>query len=209
MTPWSETIRFTRPLEGARIVETDESVESQGVVSDLSEKIQLMPHELEAIRIEAFQEGERAGEEKAQAVYRSELSAKIEACEQLATGLEGLKNDLIKEMHSSVGSLVVEAVGRLLEGWEPGEADVRRIVEGLLEDFDPGGHKMRIRLNPDSYELLSEETIGELAQSHPQLEFVTDTRLQAGECVLEGRFGLADARYCEKIKSLNEVLTYE
>lgn len=209
MTPWSEAIRFTRPLVGARIVESSEDPEPQGEVNSLNDRLNLFPYELEAMKAQAFLEGEQSGEKKALAIYESELSQKIGLCDQIATGLESLKDDLTKEMHIAVGNLVVEAVGRLLEGWVPGESEVRNIVEALLEDFDPGDHRMRIHLHPKSLELLSSDTMHQLTQSHPQLEFMSDSRLQPGECFLEGRFGLVDARYSEKLKNLSEVLSDE
>jgi len=183
--------------------------EADGAVHRLEDRIEMMPYELEAIREEAFRKGEVSGEQRALSVYESELLERLKECDALLSNLEETKDALIKEMHGAVGHLVVEAAGRLLEGWQPEETDVVRIVEGLLEDFDSGEHRMRIRLNPQSLELLSDRVIGVLAQSHPNLELVSDARLKPGESLLEGRFGLADARYSEKLKNLNEVLTYE
>lgn len=207
MTPLSKTIRLNRPLVGARLVEPGTEAAQHGQVHALEDTVELKSYELEAIREKAFQAGAQSAREKAEAIYQSELAGKIELCGRAAGELAELKQDLIAEMHSAVAELVLEAAGRLMEGWEPDEAAVKKIVEALLEDFDPGDHRMRIRLHPESLELLSSSTTAEFAQSYPQLEFTGDAHLKPGECLLEGRFGLADARYSEKLKNLSQVLT--
>ena len=207
MTPLSKTIRFTRPLVGARLVEPGTDTTQHGQVHALDDTPGLSSYEIEAIREKAFQAGEQSAREKAEVVYQDELAAKIGLCEKAAGELMNLKQDLIDEMHGAVAELVLEAAGRLMEGWEPDEAGVKKTVEALLEDFDPGDHRMRIRLNPESLELLTGSTTAQFEQSYPQLEFTADAHLKPGECQLEGRFGLADARYSEKLKNLSEVLT--
>lgn len=207
MTPLSKTIRFNRPLVGACLSSSEGAEETKGDVHVLGETLELMPHELEAVKQRAYSEGKKAGQEEAEANYEADLSHKIRECGDLATELAALKNDLIQEMHGAIADLVLEAVGRLLDGWQPDAPAVEAMVEALLNDFDAEDHRMRIRLHHETLELLSGASVEQFKESNPQLEFRGDSRLKPGECVLEGRFGLADARYSEKLKNLSEVLT--
>jgi flagellar biosynthesis/type III secretory pathway protein FliH len=209
MTPLSKTIRFAQPLAGAALVETTEAVEIAGQINVLGDTLQMMPHELEAIKEQAYRAGEQAGEEKATDIYRQELAEEIAICGKMASELMALKQDLVNELHTALAELVLEAVGRLMFGWQPDAAEVKAMVESLLDDFDPADHQMRVRLHPETLELLRSTSLEAFTENNRQLEFIADAKLQRGECMLEGRFGLADARYSEKLKNLNEVLTDE
>jgi len=207
MTPLSKTIRFPQPLVGATLA--DPGRESEGLVCSVDERLEMAPYELEAIKARAFAEGVNAGREEAETAYNNGLSQQAELCAQAAKALDSLRIDLHKEMQAAVADLVVEATGRLLAAWKPDAKAVEALVEQLLEDFDPADHHMRIRLNTESLQLLDAASISRFKENYTHLEFSGDSRLEPGECLLEGRFGLTDARYSEKLKNLSEVLTDE
>lgn len=209
MKPLSKTIRFTRPLLGASLATSGEIEGNKGEAHALGETIQLMPHELEAIKRQVFDAGRKAGLEEAQVSHGEKLSQEVERCAKLSSELVHFKSDLIDEMQKAVAELVLEAVGRLLNGWQPDASDVEAMVASLLDDFDAEDHRMRIRLHHETLELLSRASQDRFKEGNPQLEFCGDSRLKPGECILEGRFGLADARYSEKLKNLSAVLTDE
>lgn len=220
--PLSERVEFTRPLRAAIL--SRQTADSNGVSAgpekaetfskeDINRQLERQKRKLEQAHAQALQkareEGRRAGREEALAESREQAeSARMEQRKHLRAMLEQVDQrvgTLRAEVEDLLPELIVEGVGRVLHAWEPNTAQVKAVVADLLEGFDPENGQYRLSLNAEDWKLLREEE-GNNLQRYESLNIREDAGLQRGECYLEGRFGVADARFSAKLQSLREVL---
>lgn len=214
MTPLFDTIRLHKPLASAELSETStpEQLESFGPdvkVYSTKDTVTLLPYEIEQIKAEAYAAGQADAAKQLEVSAQQERESRNAALQSSLAELSKLQSDLVQEFDEVLPELLIEAAGRLLAGWVPQRADVESIVDELLEDFNSGDHAMRIHLNPTTLETLTDAGVDAFVRQNPGLEFVADPKLQPGESTLDGRFGLADARFSAKLKNLKEVLNHE
>lgn len=214
MTPLFDAIRLHKPLAGVDLVETSSPDELAALGPDVQvvsarDPVSLLPHEIEQIKAEAYAAGCADTAKQHEEEMSREREMHANAIGASLTELSNLKKQLVQEVEEILPELLIEGAGRLLARWEPDRSSVEAMVEELLVDFDAGDHVMRIHLNPTALETLTEAGAEVFIRENPGLEFIADSRLLPGESTLDGRFGLADARYSAKLKNLKEVLKHE
>lgn len=203
--PLSDTVRFSQPLRQAVL-------RKQARTPDPDAEAEARARE-EAAALAAREEALREAHQKGLAEGRKEAARQAEARMQKLAGevhavmasLETERQALTAQVRELLPELVIEGVGRVLYGLEPDGETVHRIITSILDGFDSDDSQMRISLNPEDLTSLK-EVAPELAETYPGLRLVPTTDLHRGECLVEGRFGVADARYSAKLSSLRKVM---
>lgn len=208
--PLSEAVSFSQPLKAA-ILFRQSRAENSGKETccnnsteeheDLS-KIQAA--EFEVAIEEAYQRGLADGR-------KLEAEETRQGLEQLGQEVQGTLEAVVEERRALVPrlrellpELLVEGVGRVLHGYEPDGSMIQRIVSELLDGFDNQDSRMRLSLNPVDLENLI-RLVPDFQNWYPELSLLADGSLHRGECLLDGRFGVVDARHSAKLASLRKV----
>lgn len=207
--PLSEQIAFSRPLkeavlarhrpgEGEREHPGDQSSEEENPYT-ISEDY--LKSETERAYREGFAAGKVEGEDASKAamdVLRSKISTVLE-------GIQSESDNLVRELESILPEFILEGVGRILQTTEPDAEAVSATVNDLLKGVDTEDQVIRLSINPKDADLLAEFDPS-LGERFPRLTLVRDSGLSRGECFLESRFGIADARFAAKLDNLRKVL---
>lgn len=162
---------------------------------------------LETARREGVEEGFKAGVASVQErmdALRAETDALRDGVLRSLSEKEGA---LVKEAEAVLPSLALEVARRVIAGVSfDGEA-VKRRVEEVLAEAAPKEGALQVRLSPGDLERL-----GEAAQAiegdYPELRFEADSALVDGDCVVKGRFGVADARLKTRWKMVADLLAH-
>ena len=209
----SNFVSFARPLAFVTLAGTSRAegcsyaTDTAGE-SDVSPDTHLSEQAVEAIKAAAYAEGLEAGrklERDERAAVAADQSAQYT---QALASLESSRSELVEQVQTLLPELVIEGVGRILQAWQPDTAAIEAVVGELLAGFDTAEGNIRVYLHPDSIQQLL-NGIEEFSEKNPQIDLHKDDSLLAGECRVEGRFGLADARYSSKLLNLRKVLTDE
>ena len=119
--------------------------------------------------------------------------------------------------------LVVKAAARVIEGLELDPAQVKDLIQKVLDEA-PEGERVELRMNPQDLQLLKgsmrllstklnqtllnpmktflkhclgylvAEVLTVSAKFYPDVEFIEDETLGRGDCMMESRYGLVDGR---------------
>lgn len=208
--PLCETVRLSQPLKGVLLRRQTRSPErTVGAADAALEEAQARLAQLEAAHKKALEEAYRKGVGDGQAQARQQAEARLSTMEKnLGAAVAALvkeRSTLAAELEGILPELIIEGVGRVLYGLEPDGETIQRIVRELLSGFDTEDSARRLFLNPEDLKSL-QAVQAAFEESDPGLRLVADASLHRGECYLEGRFGLADARYSAKLSSLRKVL---
>jgi flagellar biosynthesis/type III secretory pathway protein FliH len=162
---------------------------------------------LASIKSEAFEAGMTAGEKRALDAYAQEKKQFMENWAHLTEGLAQAKSEMLEQLQSCLPDLLIEGIGQILEAWDPSPDQVTQVVNDLLDSCDlREGNPVVVFLNPQSIQQLQSHQIDFNGRSG-LVELMDDRHLKAGECRVEGRFGMVDAKYATKLRNLHSVLT--
>ena len=202
----SNFICLTKPLVDVRIRNGAASSEIQE--HDLAdEPAHLTEEALAAIKAKAFDAGIAEGEKRMLDAYTQEKKQVMENWAHLTEGLAQAKSEMLEQLKSYLPDLLVEGVGQILQAWEPSTDQLVNVVNDLLDSCDlREGHPVVVFLNPQVIEELKSHEIDFKGRSG-LIELMEDSQLKAGECRVEGRFGVVDAQYSTKLRNLHAVLT--
>jgi len=208
--PLSEQIAFSRPLREAVLARHQPGgfgvEDSDGVEAAEEENPYTISEEhLKAETERAYKEGFAAGKTKGEAASKAAMVALQGEISKVLEGIQGESDGLVRELESILPEFIIEGVGRILYTMEPDAEAVSKTVNDLLKGVDTEDQVMRLSINPQDAELLA-EVDSSLNERFPRLSLVKDTSLSRGECFLESRFGIADARYAAKLNNLRKVL---
>lgn len=208
--PLSEQVAFSRPLKEALLARHQPGRPKAVHPGNVEEAEEENPYTIseEFLKREterAYEEGFAAGKAKGEATNEVAMEALRREIAKVLEGIQGESDGLVRELESILPEFIIEGVGRILYTMEPDAEAVSETVNDLLKGVDAEDQVMRLSISPKDAELLAEvdPTLGE---RFPRLTLVTDTGLSRGECFLESRFGIADARYAAKLNNLRKVL---
>lgn len=208
--PLSEQVAFSRPLReavlarhqpgrfGAEDLDRGEEVEEENPYT-------ISEDHLKTETERAYNEGFAAGKAKGEATSEAAMEALRNEIAKVLAGIQGESDTLVRELESILPEFIIEGVGRILYGMEPDAEAVSNTVNDLLKGVDTEDQVMRLSINSRDAELLA-EVDSSLSVRFPRLSLVKDPSLSRGECFLESRFGIADARYAAKLNNLRKVL---
>ena len=201
----SNFVCLTQPLLDVQIRKGTSSSEMQD--SSIDDKPAPLSEEaLASIKSEAFEAGMTAGEKRALDTYAQEKKQLMENWAHLAEGLAQAKSEMLEQLQACLPDLLIEGVGQILEAWEPSPEQVAQVVNDLLDSCDlREGNPVVVYLNPQSIQQLQSHQIDFNGRSG-LVGLMDDVNLKAGECRVEGRFGMVDAQYSTKLRNLHSVL---
>lgn len=209
--PSSDPVPFSRPLRQAILARHQPAPRAPANDSPETETDPVRPPALvseEVLKTEtaaAYEKGLEAGrsaEKKTQAAALAGMRQELHAI------LEKVANQgdtLAAEVEALLPDLILEGVGRVLHTLKPEASAVKAIVEELLQGIDADDRNLRLSLHPEDADLL-EEVEPDLATRYPGLTLIREPGLHRAECLLESRFGIADARFSAKLNNLRKVL---
>lgn len=200
--PLSNSIQLTSPLKG--VILTGRLSNGNGrrsATGDAEDKAREANRESAEL---AYKRGLEEGKELAIAEFKIRQEELEQQLHSILDALAEEREALGHSLHELLPELVIEGVGSILYGLEPDAKLVKRIVSEILDDFDGEESQMRLSMNPDDIETLkgNDEKFSEL---HPELRIQADEKLHRGECRLDSRFGVTDARFSAKLAGLRKV----
>jgi flagellar assembly protein FliH len=188
----TKLVQFDRPLAGALI-----PGRSVRVYTDA---------EVEAIRKEAFRQGQDAARQFAD---RQLVDIRADV-QQLQNGIFGKLADiepaLLGQIRAELPALALDLARRLMAGFEPTPEIIERICCEALDQLLPERENLELILSPHDARLLGELNPAWL-QRYPGMKMQIDSTLSAGDCQVRSRFGLTDARRVTKLETLSLGLT--
>ncbi|MFO7724002.1 MAG: FliH/SctL family protein [Oceanipulchritudo sp.] len=207
--PLSEQVSFSRPLKEAVLARHQPGgsgpQDPEVQVGEVESAQTLSEEQLRTETDRAYKEGFAAGKAEGEA-FRDAAMETLRG--EVARVLEGIRNEsdgLVRELESVLPEFIIEGVGRILYTMEPDAEAVSQTVRDLVSGIDAEDRAMRLSINPEDAELL-EEVDPVLHERFPGLTLVKEAGLSRGECFLESRFGISDARYAAKLNNLRKVL---
>lgn len=203
--PLSKEIAFSAPLKSVVLERSGKAPPGPSAQELEEQRTAEFQSKMAAAVAQAKAKGKAEGLaelERAMAKERQKFQAKVGGVLQQ---LDTTRKELAEELNALLPELIIEGVGRILEAWEPDGATVESVVKELLAGTDLEDEWLHLRLHPTSIQNLKSHC-GPLEEVFPEVRFVADERLGQGECLLEGRFGVVDARYSAKLSNLREVL---
>jgi flagellar assembly protein FliH len=181
---------LTHPLAGARLFSVEE------------ERTQALAEAREA----GFREGFDAGVASLREETDAARSALARFRDETLRGLREKETALAEEVERMLPFLALEVARRVVTGVEFDAEAIKVRVAEVLAEAAPADEDVEVRLSPADLALIGEGT-EELCERHPRLKFSADPALGDGDCVLRGRFGLADARLKTRWKAVADLLT--
>lgn len=192
----SEVIEFRQHLRRVQLAAQPEAA----AVAGSAQPATATELELEAVREAAF----KAGQEQAMRDLRAQIDAAQALQNKTLQRLQEMEVELKQEVEAALPDLIIEGVRRMIEGWQPGTAEVEQQVEQMLSSFEGDSGPLRVWLSSDAMQHMN-TLQQDLERKFPGLSLIEDAELMAGECYASGRFGLMDGRYESKLKSLRKV----
>lgn len=201
----SNFVSLTKPLIDVQVREEISTSVIQEHVID-NKPVRLTDEALAAIKAEAFDAGIAEGEKRMLDAYAQEKKQLMENWAHLTEGLAHAKSEMLQQLQTCLPDLLVEGVGQILEAWEPSSDQLVQVVNDLLDKCDlREGNPVVVFLNPQAIQQLQSHQIDFNGRSG-LIELMQDVHLNAGECRVEGRFGVVDAQYRTKLRNLHSVL---
>ncbi|MCS7091243.1 MAG: FliH/SctL family protein [Verrucomicrobiota bacterium] len=192
--PWSETIRFDRPLRHVSLQPGTGSPDWAAV----------WERSLQQAREEGRREGERLLSEQL-IRQRNELA---EVQRRVWETLRRAVPEVLRQAESLLVPLALEAARRIVAEIPIDATLVERVVREALRQAEETAEVV-IRLHPEDLALLRQHG-SHLLQAPPEtgsVRFVASSEISRGGCVIQTRFGIIDARRETKLGQLQQALT--
>lgn len=195
----SDFLVMKRALRRVRLVEQGPAAT---VPADQLEQLKKQHQaELERVRKQAFEDGERAAQQK----MKSQIDAYRNLATDTLTQLSSTEESLLHQVEQALPELILNGIGQILDEWKPEASQIEEIVHKLLEGMHGESGPLRIYLAPVDREWLK-RLQDKLESEFPGIELVEDSRLRSGECYVQGRFGITDGRFGAKLENLRNLL---
>jgi len=154
---------------------------------------------------EAYRQGFAAGYKQAQAELEEVVKGQVELIRDMLGQLEGLRNSVESAGVEWIKRLALLASARILrQKLEEDDRLIQRVLEEVVREFKVEG-KVKIRLNPIDAKFLG-KYLGQLPKGKLDAELLEDENIMKGGCVVEGDFGIFDARIPTSFAKVYETL---
>lgn len=149
-------------------------------------------------------EYQRGYDEGTDHVNRQILEQRNEINEMRALLFENAQkavDQAVIEVRGALPKLALQVVRRLIGGIEWDSGSVAEAAESVLIEAGVDPSEVELRLNPHDFELLR-DLDPSMAERHPGIRLVADTRLERGGCEAVTRFGKIDGRLSRRLDRL-------
>ncbi|MEX0322924.1 MAG: FliH/SctL family protein [Puniceicoccaceae bacterium] len=204
--PSSKSIKFSSALKGVILAkQAEQSLNGNVDPTPDADDLSIEADELGRAADEAYHRGLEEGKAAMAAEMQARAGEMEKQLEKVMASMVEERNALAVSLQELLPELVVEGVGRILHGLTPDREMMRAIIADILEDFDPEDNKMQLSMHPSDLALMIDPD-GRFCEARPGLQLVANDKLHRGECMLDSRFGVTDARFSAKLASLRKVL---
>jgi flagellar biosynthesis/type III secretory pathway protein FliH len=165
--------------------------------------------EMEKLLVKAERKAERmVRQEQEQRIQsaRSEAKQLLAAAEAVLREMEQTQQQLLERQEESILRLVLEIAQNLFGGGFELDPDALQQVlqDALLEARELG--ELTLYLNPEDQEKLDPHWPEQFASPENNLRMAANPDIQPGGCLVEGEFGLVDARVSTKLANIKKAL---
>lgn len=184
---------------------TEQIVQEKQQLADQLEAAQAAQRQLreDTARIKA--EAERLGYEQGQELAGREAAeataAQVARLNAVVQALSQSKRALLEENQDLLVEIAFAAVCRMLGANASSRPALASMVGALIE-AERAPETLRVRLHPQDLGLLTEATSG----LDPRLEFLPDSGIELGGCMIDGPRGTLDARLELQLQHLRSTL---
>ncbi len=158
---------------------------------------------LEAARQESFQAGFQSASDKCNAQILELRTQMQQHADGILKKIEGAYEALAGELAAALPELIVAGVHKILGEDASGVETLRARIDNAVAQSCPVGEPVSVRLAPQDLKAL-QEMDAQYCENHPRLSFKADETLKVGDCVMETKFGLVDARLRTQLRRLLE-----
>ena len=190
-----DTRNFALP-PGQKVITAQEySVIAQA--SALIDQAHLRAEEIDRKAKEAYQS------EKERGYQDGQIQSRMEQSEQMLKMVDR-SISYLADIESSLADLLINAVGKIIDGYDDRQLTVGLIRSGLQHVRNE--RQVNVRVAPAHYNHVKEQITAILAgyKGISVLNPVSDPRLAAGQCILESRIGVVDASIDLQLKALKK-----
>lgn len=190
---WADQIILTQPLRDVRLLTAAPPQDWQQFLREREQA--------------AFENGRRAGESALNEQLLRQRNDTVELQRGILKSLQTVFSKVAHEAETSLIDLALESAKKIVAGMPIDAALVEQTVrEALSQAHDTA--EILVQVHPDDLALLRQHQapiLNGLPESGP-LRFVPSPEVNRGDCVIQTRFGLVDARRETKIEQLRQSL---
>jgi flagellar assembly protein FliH len=190
---WSDTLTLTQPLRDVRPLTPVPALEAE--------------HRLREAEAAAYERGRRDAEKALREQLLQQRSELLELHQGVVDKLRGAVPQVVAETEEALLNLAFEAARRLVAGVKLTSKMVEAVVREALSHVEDKT-EIAIHLHADDLALLRKHK-SPLLKGTPDsgpLRFISSTEIARGDCLVQTRFGLLDARRETKLEQLRQSL---
>ncbi len=190
---WSETLTLTQPLRDVRPLTPIPALEAE--------------HRQREAEAAAYERGRRDAEKGLREQLLQQRSELLELHQGVVDSLRGAVAQVVTETEDALLNLALEAAQRLVAGLPISTEMVEAIVREALSHVEDNT-EITVHLHADDLALLRKHD-SPLLRGSPEtgpLRFVGSAEVSRGDCLVQTRFGLLDARRDTKLEQLRTSL---
>jgi flagellar assembly protein FliH len=190
---WSDTLTFTQPLCDVRPLTPIPALEAE--------------HRQREAEAAAYERGYRDAEKSLREQLLQQRSELLELHQGVVDSLRQAVSQVVTETEDALMDLALEAAQRLVAGLPITLEMVEAVVREALNHVEDNA-EITIHLHADDLALLRKHQSPLLSGSPDSgpLRFVGSTEISRGDCLVQTRFGLLDARRETKLEQLRQSL---
>ncbi len=146
-----------------------------------------------------FTEGKEAGHSQAYQEAKTQYDAQLAELHKVTEDLRSLKTQLLKQNENHFIKLTFSMARKLLQSELKAQPDVvLKALQTAVEESQTE-EKIKLHLNPDMIALVKSMSDAQLPAG---IEFIEDTALSFGSCVVETDYGTIDSKVEERVEKL-------
>jgi flagellar assembly protein FliH len=190
---WSDTLTLTQPLCDVRPLTPIPALEAE--------------HRQREAEAAAYERGRRDAEKSLREQLLQQRSELLELHQGVVDSLRGAVSQVVAETEDALLNLALEAAQRLVAGIRITPKIVEAVVREALSHVEDNA-EITVHLHTEDLALLRKHE-SPLLSGTPDtgpLRFIGSTEISRGDCLVQTRFGLLDARRETKLEQLRESL---
>ncbi len=188
---WSETLTLPQPLRDVRPLTPIPALEAE--------------HRMREAEANAYERGRRDAEKALREQLLQQRSELLEMHQGVVDSLRRAVSQVVTETEDALLNLALEAAQRLIAGMPVSPEMLEAVVREALSHVEDNT-EITVHLHAEDLALLRKHD-SPLLRSSPEsgaLRFVGSAEIARGDCLVQTRFGLLDARRETKLQQLRD-----
>ena len=150
--------------------------------------------------------GHKAGYDNGYQEAKKEFDKKLEELNSIIDNTKNYLEEEIERLPAEVIDLSLSIASKIVNkeiNFEP--EIINNIIYDILDDIGAAHEDITIKVSPDMIKYINEAEL-ESGMGQQTLEFVTDSNLNPGDCIVETEFGGKDATIANKLELIEDKL---